>query len=170
MTKNSSQALFEPQGVTFNPVKRSLATVRRIVLTVFFLFFAATPVFLLSQGIPELSPELAYGVIGGLVLVWLYFFWLIGRQVRNLAWAEGEHDFLIRRGAFFRSMTIVPYGRIQYVDVSEGPIARMFGISSIVIHTASTETSARLHGIPSEQAAVLRDLLAQRGSAEMAGL
>ena len=36
--------------------------------------------------------------------------------------------------------------------------------------TASTQTSAHLHGIPSEQAAQLRDYLAQRGSAEMAGL
>lgn len=96
--------------------------------------------------------------------------WIIGRQVRNFAWAQGEHDFLIRRGAFFRSMTIVPYGRIQYVDISEGPVSRFFGISTVIIHTASVSTRALVQGIPSEDAARLRDQLAQRGSAEMAGL
>ena len=96
--------------------------------------------------------------------------WIIGRQVRNFAWAQGEHDFLIRRGALFRSMTIVPYGRIQYVDISEGPVSRFFGISTVIIHTASVSTRAFVQGIPSEDAARLRDQLAQRGSAEMAGL
>ena len=169
MSTNSSRALFEPQGVIFNPVKRALATVRRISLTVFFLIIAA-PIVVMTQILEEFPQPLLYAALVCVGLLWLYFLWLIGRQVRNLAWAQGEHDFLIRRGAFFRSMTIVPYGRIQYVDISEGPIARMFGISSIVIHTASTQTSAHLHGIPSEQAAQLRDYLAQRGSAEMAGL
>lgn len=74
--------------------------------------------------------------------------WIIGRQVRNFAWAQGEHDFLIRRGAFFRSMTIVPYGRIQYVDISEGPVSRFFGISTVIIHTASVSTRAFVQGIP----------------------
>ena len=119
MSKNSSRALFEPQGVIFNPVKRALATVRRISLTVFFLIIAA-PIVVMTQILEEFPQPLLYAALVCVGLLWLYFLWLIGRQVRNLAWAQGEHDFLIRRGAFFRSMTIVPYGRIQYVRYLRG--------------------------------------------------
>ena len=169
MTQSSSQSLFEPQGVTFNPVKRSLAVVRRLNVSVYFVIGVAA----VSVGMvmaPDFPREWGIGAIAGLSAGWLYMMWVIGRQVRNFAWAQGEHDFLIRRGAFFRSMTIVPYGRIQYVDISEGPVSRFFGISTVIIHTASVSTRAFVQGIPSEDAARLRDQLAQRGSAEMAGL
>ena len=114
-----SSLTMNPISEIFNPVKRALATVRRISLTVFFLIIAA-PIVVMTQILEEFPQPLLYAALVCVGLLWLYFLWLIGRQVRNLAWAQGEHDFLIRRGAFFRSMTIVPYGRIQYVDISEG--------------------------------------------------
>ncbi len=169
MSKNSSRALFEPQGVIFNPVKRALATVRRISLTIFFLIVAA-PLIVMTQILEDFPQPLLYAALACVGLLWLYFLWLIGRQVRNLAWAQAEHDFLIRRGAFFRSMTIVPYGRIQYVDIYQGPVLRFMGIATIKLSTASAHTDAKLEGVPVDEAARLRDVLAQRGSAELMGL
>lgn len=154
-----------PEGVVFTPVSLGLAKVRVIAALVW-------------TGLPAIGLIVAailvhpvFWIIGGAAgALCLWLLWLLPRQVRAMAWAEGESDFMIRKGIMFRSLTLIPYGRIQYVDVNEGPIARRFGITSISLHTASAETSGSLDGVPSAEAVRLRDLLAQRGSAELAGL
>ncbi|WP_029291477.1 PH domain-containing protein [Cellulomonas sp. HZM] len=96
--------------------------------------------------------------------------WITGRQVRALMYAERADDLLIRRGIMFRQLVVVPYGRMQYVDVTAGPVARRFGIASVQLHTASPATTATIDGLPPEEAARLRDRLASRGEARLAGL
>ena len=54
-------------------------------------------------------------------LIALLCLWLIPAQVRALRYALAETDFVIRRGVINRSLTMVPYGRIQYVDIKQGP-------------------------------------------------
>ena len=108
--------------------------------------------------------------VGVLAVLTLWTLWLIPRQVRAMGYALAEDEFLIRKGIMFRSLTLIPFGRIQYVEVSEGPIARAFGIAEVKLHTASAETSGTLNGVPSLEAARLRDMLSERGTAELAGL
>ncbi|MFC7579817.1 PH domain-containing protein [Schaalia naturae] len=154
-----------PLDVHFAPVSSALVTVRVIAV----LLWTALPAVVCAVLAVVLTPWIWAGAAALLVLmVWLL--WLIPRQVRAQGFAETDHEFMIRRGIMFRSLTVVPYGRIQYVDVSEGPIARHFGIASIALHTASAETSGSLDGLPAQEAARLRDMLAHRGSAEQAGL
>lgn len=96
--------------------------------------------------------------------------WLVPRQVRALRYAEREDDLLIRRGIMFRSLVVVPYGRMQYVDVTAGPLDRQFGIAKVQLHTAATSTDATISGLSPAEAARLRDRLASRGEARLAGL
>ena len=114
------------------------------------------------------------GAISGLVLIVdipaLWWLMLVPAQVRALRYALADTDFVIRRGVFIRSLTLVPYGRIQYVDIYQGPVLRLLGISTIKLSTASAKTDATLSGVPVADAARLRDVLAERGSAELMGL
>ena len=114
------------------------------------------------------------GAISGLVLIVdipaLWWLMLVPAQVRALRYALADTDFVIRRGVFNRSLTLVPYGRIQYVDIYQGPVLRLLGISTIKLSTASAKTDATLSGVPVADAARLRDVLAERGSAELMGL
>lgn len=96
--------------------------------------------------------------------------WVIVRQVSAHAWAEGDEDLIVKRGRMFRSVTVVPYGRMQFVDVKAGPLDRMLGIATIQLHTASPGTDASISGVPAEEAARLRDRLTTRGEARLAGL
>ncbi|MCD4549913.1 PH domain-containing protein [Schaalia sp. lx-260] len=156
---------FAPEGVVFTPVSRELIKVRSIALLITYMILLSGSVatgFLFSYWI-----FIATGIFFFLAT---WQIWLVRRQVRALGWAEGKEEFMIRKGIMFRSLTLVPYGRIQYVDVKEGPIARHYGITTITLHTASPETSATLDGVPAKEASRLRDLLAERGSAELAGL
>ena len=95
---------------------------------------------------------------------------IVPRQVRSIGYAERADDLLIRKGIVFRSMVVVPYGRMQYVDVQAGPLARAFGIAQVQLHTASPGTDAAIDGLPPEEASRLRDQLASRGEARLAGL
>ncbi|MFT8357297.1 MAG: PH domain-containing protein [Bifidobacterium aquikefiri] len=48
----------------------------------------------------------------------------------------GEHQVIIRRGWFWRNLTVVPYNRVQHVDTRQGPVLRMFSLTAVAIHTA----------------------------------
>lgn len=156
---------FSPGGVVFRPVSGNLVTVRLIsaglslgipLLTLAALAVWVTPWFWLGAAVP-----LA-------LLLWLL--WLVPRQVRAIGYAEADDDLVIRRGILFKSMSIVPYGRMQFVDVHQGPLDRHFGISSVQLHTASASTDATLPGLPADEASRLRDRLTARGEARLAGL
>ena len=102
------------------------------------------------------------------LLVWSAI--VLIRQVGRLGYAERPDDLLIRRGILFRSTTVVPFGRMQFVDVKSGPIERLFGLATVELHTASAATDASIPGLPAAEAERLRDALAARGEARLAGL
>jgi membrane protein YdbS with pleckstrin-like domain len=86
------------------------------------------------------------------------------------AYAERPQELLFRSGRVLRTMTVVPYGRLQFVDIEAGPLARSFGLASVQLHTASAHTNARIPGLAAAEAARLRDRLTERGEAQLAGL
>jgi uncharacterized protein len=103
---------------------------------------------------------------GGCALWW----WASGRRWAAWAYAERERDLLLRRGVLFRRLTIVPYGRMQFVDVRQGPLARALGLSSIKLHTAAAATDADIPLLSDDEAARLRDRLTALGESQAAGL
>ena len=105
-------------------------------------------------------------VVGAAAVGWV----VVGRNARWWGYAERDDDLYVRHGALFRTLVVVPYGRMQYVDVQAGPLEQLFSIASVHLHTASPGTSARIPGLPAEEAARLRDRLTSRGEAQAAGL
>ena len=95
---------------------------------------------------------------------------LIPRQVRAIGYAERDDDLLIRGGIFFQRVMVVPYGRMQYVDIGVGPVERSLGLCTLKLHTASPGTNASIPGLPTEEGARLREQLSARGEARLAGL
>ncbi len=94
----------------------------------------------------------------------------LDRNTSSWGYAERDEDLYITHGAMFRKLVVVPYGRMQYVDVQAGPFEQLFDIASVHLHTASPGTSARIPGLPKEEAARLRDRLTSLGEAQAAGL
>lgn len=91
---------------------------------------------------------------------------------RHAAWgyATRDQDLLIRRGVLVKRLSVVPYGRMQFVDVSQGPVERRFDLSSVVLHTAAATSDAAIPGLTTADAGRLRDRLAELGEAHAAGL
>lgn len=101
-------------------------------------------------------------------LVW--GLWLIPRNWRAWGYAERDDDLLVKHGVLFRKLSVVPYGRMQFVDLRSGPLERRVGIATVQLHTASPATDASIPGLPPDEAARLRDRLAALGEARAAGL
>jgi uncharacterized protein len=93
-----------------------------------------------------------------------------GRRVRAWGYAERAEDLLVRRGVMFRRMSVIPYGRMQYVEVTAGPFERAFGLATVQMHTAAAASDARIPGLASQEAARLRDQLTELGETHAMGL
>jgi len=94
----------------------------------------------------------------------------VRRRVRAWGYAEREDDLLVQRGVLFSRLSVVPYGRMQFIDVTAGPLERSFGLATVRMHTAAAASDARIPGLAREEAARLRDRLAELGEAQAAGL
>ena len=166
LTTTDGAEPFEPDGVTWHRVSPRLAAARRLA--------GCVPLLLGGVAVTVLAVALSWYLLliatAVLVLAIGWLWWIVGRQVGALGYAERDDDLLVRRGIMWRSIVVVPYGRLQYVDVQAGPVDRIFGIARVQLHTASAGTDAVIPGLPPQEAARVRDRLASRGQARLAGL
>ena len=114
--------------------------------------------------------SVAYGFAVAALVLGAISWPFVGRRYRSWGYAEREDDLLVRRGVMFARLSVVPYGRMQFIDVSAGPLERAFGLATVRLHTAAASTDARIPGLERDEAARLRDSLADLGEAQAAGL
>lgn len=101
-----------------------------------------------------------------LVSVWLFI--LIGRRVASIGYRLRDRELEVSSGIMFQRLVSVPFARMQLVEVTAGPIERIFGIAGVQLHTASATTNAKIPGLTPKSALSLRDSLNTFG--EQAGL
>ncbi|MEJ5944251.1 PH domain-containing protein [Pseudokineococcus basanitobsidens] len=166
MASRRDDGVFDPQGVDWQRVSPRLAAVRRIG-SVLASLVPLVPAVVLAVLLDRWWISLLWLPFAVLLVVRLV---VVGRQVAAIGYAEREDDLLVRHGLLFRSLVVVPYGRMQLVDVQAGPVDRRFGIATVQLHTASAGTDATIPGLPPQEAERLRDRLASRGEARLAGL
>ena len=120
-------------------------------------------------GVVRGAAEAAAAGVGTAALTGLL---LVAVERRFAAWGylEREDDLLVRRGVLVRRTSVVPYGRMQYVDVTAGPLDRRMGLATVTLHTAAAATDASVPGLLAPEAARLRDRLAALGEARQAGV
>ena len=144
-----------------------LLTLRRVQVAAAVVPFAALVAVVLALG------TAAWGAVLGAVVVLalgVVAEWIARRRVRAWRYAEREDDLLVQRGLLFSRLSVVPYGRMQFIDVTAGPFERSFGLATVRMHTAAAASDARIPGLSSAEAARLRDRLAELGEAQAAGL
>ncbi len=150
----------------WRPVSRNLLWVRLIALTITAVPAALAIGYYWAVGNPALAAiamvVLAVGFLARVVM--------LARAVASWGYAEREAELLVRHGVMIRRLSIVPYGRMQFVDVSAGPLERAFGLATVQLHTAAAATDARIPGLEPRTATRLRDQLAALGRTQSEGL
>lgn len=126
----------------------------------------------------------AAALVGGLVLhlnwVWipagiLVFFTLatliiLPRQARAIGYQLRADDIVFRKGILWQRVIAVPYGRMQLVDITHGPLDRAFGIAKLKMVTAAATTGVEIPGLTQGAAEALRDTLIEVAETRRTGL
>lgn len=115
---------------------------------------------LVAEGVLRANDWLVPGVVAGPVL--LVAILLILRIPQRRYGARGYQMSADRlrvvRGLLFRSDTVVPFGRVQHIDVDQGPLDRFFGIATLTLHTAGNHNaSVSLPGLGEDLAREMRE-------------
>lgn len=93
-------------------------------------------------------------------LVLLAIFVTAPRQHARMAYALGGDYLRVVRGFLFFTDTVVPFVRVQHIDVGQGPVERIFGLARVVVHTAGTHNSiVTLPGLSRADADMMRETI-----------
>ncbi|GAA3238038.1 PH domain-containing protein [Actinocorallia longicatena] len=158
--RTREEAFTPPEGAQWWRVSSRLKWHRRVIALLVALLIGPLGAFVVARtggGLGAIAWTAA-------VLLGFGLAWIVAEQGYQ-AWGflEREHDLIITSGVFTRRLVFVPYGRMQFVDVTSGPLEQAFGLATVRLHTASATTDARIPGLPVAVADQLRDRLADRG-------
>lgn len=92
------------------------------------------------------------------------------RRIRAIGYQLREDDLVFRCGIMWQRVVSVPYGRMQLVDITRGPVARALGLADLKLVTAAAVTNVAIPGLLLPDAEELRDRLVELAEARRAGL
>lgn len=156
---NEGDPQFEPQfGPQLEPVDPGYKNVLRVRFALFWGMLSIAAIILdqaLSgtgfEGLPSVLVPLL-----GLISVAI----APQRIYARLRYGLSERILQVVRGWMFRTDTVVPLVRVQHLDVVRGPLDKLFGTASLVVHTAGTHNSiVTVPGLAPERAEAVRDII-----------
>ena len=155
----------DSRGESLNPVSRKLVFARYLSVLPFTAAVAIAGVVLALIFHP-----VWWALAGAGIALTAFSLWIVPVQVKRIGWLETADELLISKGRLWHQSTVVPYGRIQYVEVTAGPIAQAFGIQTVTLNTASSTSDSSIPGLPADEATALRRRLADKARERMSGL
>jgi membrane protein YdbS with pleckstrin-like domain len=146
------------QGLTpLHPPQKSLIRSKMIIRALILLVLAL---------VAEIALQIRLGTTPGPILIpaallaLLQVLVLPGRIYRRWGYDMGDGQLRVLRGFLWRTDTIVPFNRIQHIDVAQGPLQRLFGLSTLIVHTAGTHNSiVTLPGLATADAENMRETI-----------
>lgn len=161
-------ATFTPSDTQWQRVSPRLTAARRVMWALLMLIpLVGAIVLFFVNGVDRL---VAWALLAATLVALVWGLWYFARRTASWAYAERADDLIVVHGFMFKRLVIVPYGRMQLVDLAAGPIDRAFGIATLQLHTAAATSDASIPGLVPEVAAALRDRLAHLGEQRAAGL
>ncbi|WEG09216.1 PH domain-containing protein [Microbacterium horticulturae] len=151
---------------TWHQLARAYVWVRLISLTALFVVVLAA-----AAVITSFSGEVWLWVPAGVVAIGAAWTAAITpRQARSFGYQLRADDLVFRRGILWQRMVAVPYGRMQLVDITHGPLDRAFGIAQLKLVTAAASTGVSIPGLTQGAAESLRDTLIAVAETRRTGL
>ncbi|HWU20777.1 MAG TPA: PH domain-containing protein [Nocardioides sp.] len=77
-------------------------------------------------------------------------------------WEVSATAVYTQRGWWARERRIAPMSRVQTVDLVQGPLARLFGLATVTVTTASSAGALRIEGLDRDVALRLVDELTRK--------
>ncbi|MEV4736298.1 MULTISPECIES: PH domain-containing protein [unclassified Microbacterium] len=141
--------------------------VSQIVQNLLFLVFVAAVAVVLAMVLHQTWAWIPAGAIAVVVLITLV---ILPRQARAIGYMLRDDDIVFRKGILWQRMIAVPYGRMQLVDITQGPLDRAFGVTQLKMVTAAATTGVQIPGLTQGAAETLRDTLIEVAETRRTGL
>ncbi len=91
------------------------------------------------------------------------------RNYRRLRYRLTDRMLQSLHGWMFHTDTLVPFVRVQHLDVTRGPLDKIFGTASLVVHTAGTHNNiVTVNGLAPDRAAEIRDVIREHVRSDFA--
>ena len=138
----------DPNYTTVMRIEGVLATLPFVIIATILSFAEVVPAW--APGIPVIL--LAIVLIGILPM----------KRYRSRGYHMADDRLRVVKGVMFHADTVVPFSRVQHIDVEQGPLERLFGISRLILHTAGTHNSSvTLPGLAHDNATAMREEIRQ---------
>ena len=160
-----SEARLELDGVWHQISPRYV--VSQIVQNVIFIAIVAIAAAVLALVLDQTWAWIPAGVI---VLITLITLIILPRQAKAIGYMLRDDDIVFRKGILWQRMIAVPYGRMQLVDITQGPLDRAFGVTQLKMVTAAATTGVQIPGLTQAAAEALRDTLIEVAETRRTGL
>lgn len=121
----------------------------------------AVPLLLGALAAEYATPLPNFLIVGpvALILLWLVVF-LPHRRYAARGHAMSDDRLRVVRGILFHADTVVPFGRVQHIDVDRGPIERYYGLATLQLYTAGSHGDVvSLPGLAHEDALDMREAI-----------
>ena len=118
--------------------------------------------FLIGAGVLEVAQLLPPGsfIVPALLLYAYIAFVIPARRYRYWGYDMGTDRLRIVRGYMYHRDVVVPFGRIQHIDVDQGPIQRRYDLATLTVHTAGNQNSTvSLPGLLHADALAMRETI-----------
>ena len=141
--------------------------VAEVILRVIGLIVVAAAAYAITDFSQQSWAWLVAAVIAIAILIELV---ILPRQAKAIGYMLRADDIVFRRGILWQRMIAVPYGRMQLVDITRGPVDRAFGIAKLKLVTAAATTGVEIPGMTLAAAEALRDTLIDVAEMRRTGL
>lgn len=140
------------------PLEPAHLTVLRLTFAINALIVVV--LFLFADVLQVRRDLLPFGLVtgAGVVLALLMIVVMPRRRYRAWGYEPREDELVVKHGLMIRRLTVVPFGRVQHIDVAQGPLQRPFALATLVLNTAGTRGAAvKLPGLAIGTAEAMRD-------------
>lgn len=141
--------------------------VSQIVQNVIFVAFVLAVALVLALVLHQTWVWIPAGVV---VLITLITLIILPRQAKAIGYMLRADDIVFRKGILWQRMIAVPYGRMQLVDITQGPLDRAFGVTQLKMVTAAATTGVQIPGLTQAASEALRDTLIEVAETRRTGL
>jgi uncharacterized protein len=156
-----SKQLPKLEHISFEPLQINTLYVSIIVssiLTLIFLIIAAMIVYFWNDARPYI-----FYIFGAILFIMGFIIYTEYRSFNNSGYALREQDIFYKTGWLWTSTTAIPYKRIQHLEVHQGPIDRVFDLSSVSIYTAGGDSSdMEIEGVMPDQAESIKSFILEK--------
>ncbi|MBN2635874.1 MAG: PH domain-containing protein, partial [Prolixibacteraceae bacterium] len=143
----------EVNGKEFTGLNRKYLRILMVRIIIFFLFMAGglAAILILNEGIPHKLVGMSGGA--AIILISAISFTITMLGFPRKGYLVREQDISFQKGLITYKLTTVPFNRIQHVEVNQGVLSKLLGLSSVKIYTAGGSYSdLSIPGLPTTDA------------------